>query len=540
MNLNFVNPLVFLPNFYIELAGRLSCKKSLYLVAAYLKRGFMFLPQDEVQFRSKGIAREQVEEQIEYFRKGFPFLALDRPATAGDGILVLHPEELCALAGQFDAAVQGKRLLKFVPASGAASRMFKDLFEFLQDGEVPSAAVRTVLSRLEDFAFYKDLMQVATNGVGAEVKPNAKEVIRAIVSDQGLGYGSLPKALLKFHRYGEQGRTAFEEHCVEGVLYARNDDDTVDLHFTVSPEHLSRFEELVPLVTKRLSEQYGVAFRIGFSQQKPSTDTVAVGSDNAPFRSGDGSILFRPGGHGALLDNLGDLDADVVFVKTVDNVLPDRLKGDVVLYKKALTTLLLQLEEKCFGWMHTLASGPATEDTLRQAAAFLADHFAFPDTPSFRQLPGDQRQVILMEHLDRPLRVCGMVRNEGEPGGGPFWVRQQDGSVSLQIAESSQIDFSDPAQKAIAEGATHFNPVDLVCSLKNFQGERFDLRAFRDPLTGFISSKSKDGKPLKALELPGLWNGAMAFWNTVFVEVPISTFVPVKTVLDLLRPQHQN
>jgi len=493
-----------------------------------------------VQFRSKGIAREQVEEQIEYFRKGFPFLALDRPATAGDGILVLHPEELCALAGQFDAAVQGKRLLKFVPASGAASRMFKDLFEFLQDGEVPSAAVRTVLSRLEDFAFYKDLMQVATNGVGAEVKPNAKEVIRAIVSDQGLGYGSLPKALLKFHRYGEQGRTAFEEHCVEGVLYARNDDDTVDLHFTVSPEHLSRFEELVPLVTKRLSEQYGVAFRIGFSQQKPSTDTVAVGSDNAPFRSGDGSILFRPGGHGALLDNLGDLDADVVFVKTVDNVLPDRLKGDVVLYKKALTTLLLQLEEKCFGWMHTLASGPATEDTLRQAAAFLADHFAFPDTPSFRQLPGDQRQVILMEHLDRPLRVCGMVRNEGEPGGGPFWVRQQDGSVSLQIAESSQIDFSDPAQKAIAEGATHFNPVDLVCSLKNFQGERFDLRAFRDPLTGFISSKSKDGKPLKALELPGLWNGAMAFWNTVFVEVPISTFVPVKTVLDLLRPQHQN
>jgi len=296
----------------------------------------------------------------------------------------------------------------------------------------------------------------------------------------------------------------------------------------------------VPLVTKRLSEQYGVAFRIGFSQQKPSTDTVAVGSDNAPFRSGDGSILFRPGGHGALLDNLGDLDADVVFVKTVDNVLPDRLKGDVVLYKKALTTLLLQLEEKCFGWMHTLASGPATEDTLRQAAAFLADHFAFPDTPSFRQLPGDQRQVILMEHLDRPLRVCGMVRNEGEPGGGPFWVRQQDGSVSLQIAESSQIDFSDPAQKAIAEGATHFNPVDLVCSLKNFQGERFDLRAFRDPLTGFISSKSKDGKPLKALELPGLWNGAMAFWNTVFVEVPISTFVPVKTVLDLLRPQHQN
>ncbi len=369
------------------------------------------------------------------------------------------------MAGQFDAAVQGKRLLKFVPASGAASRMFKDLFEFLQDGEVPSAAVRTVLSRLEDFAFYKDLMQVATNGVGAEVKPNAKEVIRAIVSDQGWGMARCTKALLKFHRYGEQGRTAFEEHCVRGCCTPAMMMIQWICILPISPEHLSRFEELVPLVTKRLSEQYGVAFRIGFSQQKPSTDTVAGRVGQSPFSAAGREYLFPSGwSRGLAQDNLGDLDADVVFVKTVDNVLPDRLKGDVVLYKKALTTLLLQLEEKCFGWMHTLASGPATEDTLRQAAAFLAEHFAFPDTPSFRQLPGDQRQVILMEHLDRPLRVCGMVRNEGEPGGGPFWVRQQDGSVSLQIAESSQIDFSDPAQKAIAEVATHFNPVDLVCS----------------------------------------------------------------------------
>lgn len=502
----------------------------------------MYTPQDIEQFRLKGITESQVDMQLGYFRSGFPFLLLDRPATVGDGILAIHPEELCALAQQFDEAINDKQLLKFVPASGAATRMFKDLFDFVQSDGHPTEAVQTVLDRLKNFAFYSDLMSVVGQDgkSGGSAPVSSKTLMEGIVSKNGLGYGSLPKALLKFHVYDQEGRTAFEEHCVEGALYAQNSDQTVNLHFTVSAEHLEPFRELAPVVIRRLADQYGVQLHISFSKQKPNTDTVAADARNQPFRNSDGSILFRPGGHGALLDNLNDQDADVVFIKTVDNVLPDRLKGDVVLYKKALATLLLQLEEKCFGWMHTLSSGPVPGDTLQKAADFLSEYFAFSQSASFCAMSLSERRMVLMDKLDRPIRVCGMVRNEGEPGGGPFWVRNADGSLSVQIAESSQIDMSNPQQKAIAAAATHFNPVDLVCSLKNFQGERFHLSEFSDPATGFISVKSKDGRELKALELPGLWNGAMAYWNTVFVEVPISTFVPVKTINDLLRPQHQN
>ncbi len=508
----------------------------------------MFNTKDLAEIKAKGVGQETVLEQIENFQKGFPFLQLIRPAIIEDGITKLTPKEIEECISGFEKQVeQGMRVMKFVPASGAASRMFKALFEAREKlgNGVPEEEVlsdKDVLnfySHLEKFAFYDDLQKVS--GKPAD-QLSLLEILDWLLTDEGLNYGNLPKGLLKFHKYKTTSRTPFEEHCTEGVLYSRNNDNMVNIHFTVSPEHHKAFEEHFCEIKNGYESLHGVIYSISFSQQKPSTDTIAVTPDNEPFRNEDGRLLFRPAGHGALLSNLNDLDADLIFIKNIDNVVPDYLKGPTVKYKKALAGLLLKLQKNIFNYQRIFD----TQHYYAMDSAFLAEAANFLENVLNVRPPTDQYYTekedlyyYLKSKFNRPIRVCGMVRNEGEPGGGPFWVKNSDDSVSLQIAESSQIDLNDPDQKEILRRSTHFNPVDLICGIKNYKGEKFDLLNFRDPQTGFISSKSKDGRELKAQELPGLWNGAMAYWNTLFVEVPIETFNPVKTINDLLRKEHQ-
>ena len=498
----------------------------------------MFNNNDLKQLHEKGIAIDVVERQMEYFRSGFPFLRLDRAATVGDGLLQLNEEETQKLVQSYNAKLGRRKVFKFVPASGAATRMFKDLYEFIQsDSDTNNDAVKEVFEHLHNFAFYSDLKQIMENqNIAAS---DRKKIAAAILMPDGLNYGNLPKGMLLFHKYMDDVRTALEEHLVEGANYAQNADGTVNLHFTVSPEHQQAFEALIDKKLKKYSDVFKTLYNVSFSQQKHSTDVVAVNADNQPFRNADGTILFRPGGHGALLENLNEIDADIIFIKNIDNVSPDKLKPVTIKYKKALAGLLFELQEQTLEFRKQLISPDCSEATIKETIDFLKNRLSFQLHDAISDLSSEEVKAYLLKILDRPLRVCGMVKNEGEPGGGPFWVRNGDGSVSLQIAESSQIDLNDPEQKEIAARATHFNPVDLVCAVKDSAGHRYNLLEFRDSGTGFISKKSKDGVELKAQELPGLWNGAMAHWNTVFVETPVETFNPVKTINDLLRPQHQ-
>ena len=384
-----------------------------------------------------------------------------------------------------------------------------------------------------------DVKRMLKNGMDELVKAGAfKAVVSNLLGEQGLNYGKLPKGLLLFHNYEAGPRKPMEEHLVEGALYAVGKDKIVHVHFTVSPEHRALFQKLVEEKVAKYEEEYGVKYDVTFSEQKASTDTVAATLDNEPFRNEDGSILFRPGGHGALIENLNDLDADVVFIKNIDNVVPDRLKETTVTYKRLIAGVLATLQNKIFEYMELLESGEYTHAQLEGIIRFMRDDLGIRN-PQLKMLEDADLVVYMKQKLNRPIRVCGMVKNVGEPGGGPFLAYNEDGTISLQILESSQIDKQNAEYVKMFESGTHFNPVDLVCGLKNSKGEKFDLTKYVDPKTGFISSKSKNGKELKALELPGLWNGAMSDWNTVFVEVPLETFNPVKTVNDLLRPEHQ-
>lgn len=461
------------------------------------------------------------------FREGFPYLDICRAAVAGDGILRADGAAAERYGAVYRELRPQRKVVKFVPASGAATRMFKALFEFLNDG-VRSREVDELLAGLDRFAFAERLAEFT----GGSRDP--RTVVSNILTE-GLGYGTLPKALILFHRYPDRNRTAFEEHLAEGALYAAGAGSEVCIHFTVSAEHREQFERLAAETVPFYEARFGVKYRIGYSCQKPSTDTLAVNPDDTPLRDGQGRLLFRPAGHGALIENLNEIDADLVFIKTVDNVAPDRLKSDTVIYKEMLAGLLLDLQRQAFGYLRRLDAGERV--SAEEMASFVSGRLCRRLPASFAALEPQRQVGLLRELLDRPIRVCGMVKNEGEPGGGPFWVREADGGESLQIAESSQIA---PQQKGLMTAATHFNPVDLVCGVRDYLGRKFDLTRYVDPQTGFISSKSQQGRPLKALELPGLWNGAMARWNTVFVEVPISTFSPVKVVGDLLRPQHRN
>ena len=464
-----------------------------------------------------GLTPAALETQLKNFREGFPFLPVTRAASCGDGIRVLDAAGIEQAAARYDRAKESLRVVKFVPASGAATRMFKDLFEFVREGR-RTAVVGELLANRRRFAFWPELRTIV--GDDADELRTVENIVA-----EGLRYGETPKGLVSFHRYGDEVRKAVEEHLVEGAQYAAAGGE-VKIHFTVSPEHLTRFEALLAEKIPGYESRFGVKYRISFSVQDPSTDTLAVNPDCTPFRRADGRLLFRPAGHGALIGNLGKIDADIVFVKNIDNVTTDARRGDTVLYKKALAGVLLALQERIFEYLMALEV-PGAE--LEPIAAFIENELCV-------KLPKDYGTPLLRRVLNRPIRVCGMVRNEGEPGGGPFWVAGADGLETLQIAESNQIA---PEKRKLMRSATHFNPVDLVCSFRTSKGGRFDLREFVDPATGFISRKSDGGRELLAQELPGIWNGAMARWNTVFVEVPITTFSPVKVVTDLLRPEHQ-
>ena len=477
----------------------------------------MFTHEDLQQITQHGLTEAQVEQQINNFCQGFPFLPVVRAASVGDGVLALDEQALDAAVARYDEAAASLKVVKFVPASGAATRMFKELFEYVNDDK-RTAGIDRLLENIEHFAFWPELSE--------HIMPDSpdEEIVELIIKG-GLNYGSKPKGLVTFHSYPDGARKAVEEHLVEGALYARSGNE-VYIHFTVSAEHKDGFLEVLNASQPLFEERFGVKYNISFSVQKPSTDTIAVNPDNTPFRTDEGKLLFRPAGHGALIENLNDIDADIIFVKNIDNVTTDERRGDTVKYKKALAGLLLELQEQAFEYLKVLEVGGAD---LEPIANFVEERLCV-------KLPEDYNTALLKAVLNRPIRVCGVVRNQGEPGGGPFWVDGGDGTESLQIAESSQIA---PENMHLMQSATHFNPVDLVCGVKDSRSNKFDLTQYTDPSTGFISSKSSGGRELRAQELPGLWNGAMAKWNTVLVEVPITTFSPVKVVQDLLRPEHQ-
>ncbi len=498
----------------------------------------MFLEEDINQIKSRGSEVAEVEQQINYFVNGFPYLNLSKAATIGDGILSPNESEISELLALFDQnAADGEiSLLKFVPASGAATRMFKALFGFLQGGK-SDKSIEEFFERISEFAFYDDLKS-ALESDGHAIETADKTLIASyFLTDKGLGYGELPKGLLKFHNYPDRPRTPLEEHLVEGAKYA-NASGNVQIHFTVSPEHRDKFEKLVVEVIPSYQTKYGVKYFVSFSEQKSATDTIAVNLDNTPFREDNNSLLFRPAGHGALLENLAQLDADVIFIKNIDNVVPDAIKEETITYKKALAGLVLKYQKRIFDYQNQLENG-TDEGLLSELDVFFKNEMSVTPPAGFNERSVEEKASYFMTKLNRPLRACGMVKNQGEPGGGPFWAENADGSSSLQIVESAQVDLENEEQNAKFKNSTHFNPVDLVCATKDKDGNNYDLKKFRDPLTGFITGKSKDGKDLKAQELPGLWNGAMANWNTLFVEVPLITFNPVKTVNDLLREQHQ-
>ena len=505
----------------------------------------MLSQQDLKQIAQKGITEEQIKIQLEEFKTGFPFLKIEAAAGIGQGIIRLDEDARNSYVNDWNTyKKEGHKIVKFVPASGAASRMFKDMFAFLDAPyEVPTTPFeKQYFDNIEKFAFYDALNAKCVENCGKDIKTligenNYKAVVANMLKKEGLNYGQLPKGMLLFHRYEDGSRTPMEEHLVEGALYAASNGEA-NVHFTVSHEHIEFFENKVKEKVDGFAKKYDINYNISFSEQKPSTDTVAANPDNTLFRNEDGSMLFRPGGHGALIQNLNDIDADVIFIKNIDNVVPDRIKADTVEYKQVIAGVLVDLQKKAFEYLEVLESGVYNHRKLEEIIRFVQQDLCCRKA-DIKDLEDAELVIYLRNKLNRPMRVCGVVKNVGEPGGGPFLTYNQDGTVSLQILESSQIDKSNEEYMKMFTEGTHFNPVDLVCAVKDYKGQPFDLPKYVDKTTGFISSKSKNGKELKALELPGLWNGAMSDWNTVFVEVPLSTFNPVKTVNDLLREQHQ-
>ena len=523
----------------------------------------LFNDDDIQQIKGRGISPEEMERQMALFNTARPYLKLKGPCVPGKGIAVFTREEQKTLATLYEKEKQKRSLTKFVPASGAASRMFKVLLSYLnRPGEIekdavnrdalagkasaPNKSERALLVFMEGvsrFAFFQDLSLALSKGGMSMTeflnKGLFRDIISLLLTEEGLDYAALPKGLLLFHGYPEGNRTAFEEHLVEAVSYACDAANRCSLHFTVSPEHLERFQACLKEVGPIHEKQFGIQYELGFSMQKTSTDTLAVDLENRPFRLADGRLLLRPGGHGALLENLNDLQGDIVFIKNIDNVVPDYLKNETTAWKKIAGGYLISMQNRIAHYMKELAAESTPTGLLEEAVFFLEKDLLIAMPPAVETAGPEERKRWVMGRLNHPVRVCGMVKNTGEPGGGPFWVIGKSGEISLQIVETAQIDPDDKEQQAMLAGSTHFNPVDLVCGVRDWRGEPFDLREFVDLDTVFISQKSKDGKDLKALEHPGLWNGSMAHWITLFVEVPAITFNPVKTVNDLLRKEHQ-
>lgn len=502
-----------------------------------------FSEEDLQSIAAKGIDPAEIISQLEIFRRGAEPIKLARPARIGDGIVQITPGKMDTLVSLHNQAARRGRMLKFVPASGAASRMFKDWHSSYQRGRFDSTEHSVkFLQDIVKFAFYDDLKRVmAQDGQIVEDYLHDKrcaDILEYILTPRGLNYSWLPKALLKFHIYPERNRTAMEEHLVEAAFYVRDNRSLCRVHFTVSEEHESQFRNFLYQAKGYYENLFGASYEATVTIQLPSTDTIAVDRESRPFRDRSGKILFRPAGHGALLQNINAIDGDIIFLKNIDNVVPDRLKDITVLYKKVLAGYLVQLQDEIFRILNLLSGGGVDEAALSQIIRFCKEKLFMPFPDGFRNDSASNRKEYIFQKLNRPFRVCGMVKNEGEPGGGPFWVEEKDGTQSLQIVEQNQIDPHSEEQKDIWISSTHFNPVDLVCGVRNYLSEKFDLNFYANKDAVSISRKSHEDGELKALELPGLWNGSMAFWNTVFVEVPLETFNPVKNIDDLLRKSH--
>ena len=508
-----------------------------------------FTEDDLKQIAAKGIKKEKVRNQIGIFIEGIPYVNLVNAAIVDEGILKFTVREQKSLINTFEEAKAKLSLLKFVPASGAASRMFKALFNFLDAYDPKKESLEQYFKRtndsdlkifskgLKDFPFY-ETVQERIKGKASNSDEELFLFVKEMMSEDALNYGFYPKGLLPFHNYGDHSATPFEEHLKEASNYAKVDGEA-NLHFTISEQHISMFTKEYSAINDRLSKATQTEFNVSYSYQKGSTDTIAVDMDNNPFRNTDGSLLFRPGGHGALIENLDEEEADVIFIKNIDNVVVPSVQEELTKSKKMLAGLLLKVQEKAFAYAKRIDDDNLTADVMLEIKEFLENELNARFVDKYRSFSIGEQIEILKDKINRPIRICGMVKNEGEPGGGPFWIRNAQNHVSLQIIESAQIDMSNDKQVDILNNATHFNPVDLVCGVKNYKGEKFNLLNFVDHKQGFITEKTQGGCALKALELPGLWNGAMAYWNTIFVEVPLSTFNPVKTVNDLLKPTHQ-
>ncbi len=503
----------------------------------------MFSQKDLQQIRKKGITIDEINRQIKSFETGFPPADITMPATPGRGIITLNEGDERHYREVYEQNAPDFHLTRFIPASGAASRMFKSLFSALEDlkgntreRQLEMISLNGELKRFFDeisrYPFYEDL--------SLEEDQNPVEILEMILGEKGLDYGNKPKGLLKFHKYSRKDRrSSLEEHIREAVQYAGARDGILRLHLTVSPDHLDGFQTEAARVVPAIEEESGLQIAISYSFQRPETDTIAVDPENQPFRNPDGTLVFRPGGHGSLIQNLDNLDSDILFISNIDNVAPDRLKPSRVHYKMVLGGVLLEIRSKLFYYLRVLHGHERVEKTrLDSMVTYLHERLGIAIPDHLGSWDATELRQWLMETMHRPIRVCGMVRNEGEPGGGPFYVRSENGKISLQIVETSQIDMENPGKAALVEGSTHFNPVDLVCSTRDFKGEKFHLSRYVDHNTGFIAEKSMAGKILKALERPGLWNGSMAGWLTLFVEVPVESFSPVKTIFDLMRPEH--
>lgn len=518
-----------------------------------LTKKYNFSEADFEQIRSLGISLDKIEGELLLFKLGIPKITLEKPATIDDGIVKLSTEEFQNYADSFDSKKDQLKLKKFVPASGAASRMFKFLSEFLNDFDHENETINAYINRkkdknlpiflagIEKFPFYEEIKakvkELTPEYYSLESHEKSYLFIKAMLSPDGFDFCNKPKGVLDFHKYETEIATPVEEHLNECAFYASSN-SVSHLHFTVSDHHENLFQNIIDSVKQKVEDKSKTKVYVSYSHQDKSTDTIAVTPNNEPFRNENGQLYFRPGGHGALINNLNDLDADVLFIKNIDNVIQNHIK-EITLYKKGLGGVLLDLQQQVFNILTAVENNTIGESQIPEIIRFMEQRLNIDVLEDFEKYTPENKLEFISNKLNRPIRVCGMVKNEGEPGGGPFWVRSYKGNVSLQIVESSQVETNNAEQAEILAKATHFNPVDLVCATKNYKGEKFDLTQFIDSSTGFIVSKNRNGQELKGYELPGLWNGAMAKWITVFVEVPLITFNPVKTVNDLLKPAHQ-
>lgn len=512
-----------------------------------------FSSYDFVQIYQKGISLDTIDKQLQIFENGTSKANLARPATKDDGIIKLEPGQFEEYANYFDLKKDKFKLKKFVPASGAASRMFKFLSEFLNEFDIENETINAYINRknstqlmvfltgLEKFPFYETVDSALREKYPDfnlwENDRKNYHFIKWLLDPDHSDFCNKPKAILPFHKYAMHIATPIEEHLNESAFYATSNEKAY-LHFTISETHQLQFEQIIERIKPKIEKKSGTVIDVNFTFQNTTTDTIAVDMENKPFRNDNGRLVFRPAGHGALLDNLDRLDADIIFVKNIDNVIQNHIET-IALYKKALAGILVEFQSQIFQCLNEIENDSIGEKDIEAIIYFIENRLNVSIPEDFQKYTLENRTLYIQEILNRPIRICGMVKNEGEPGGGPFWVRDVKGNLSLQIVETSQIDLANPGQAQILANATHFNPVDLVCATKDFKGNKFDLHQFVDPNSGFIVEKNKNGRDLKAYELPGLWNGAMAKWITLFVEVPLATFNPVKTVNDLLKSAHQ-